>query len=422
MRTDGPPLRPFSASGGFAGLRLAGPVGLSVLLTLALMGLLAGVTESRSGVPWPSVLGVVLASLLLLLGFLWGIAALQPYLGRWLVLDQRLPPALVVAEIRDAAPYMELLTRQLQGALQEAEQGVTTIVGALNQMNEVSLEELARIEVSKHNGGELLTVVHEKMKLDQQLGLILEMFVQKLEQDVSENLGRVQRLQEVKALEPLIDVIARIARQINLLSINAAVEAVRAGHSGNGFAVLAAEIRQLSNQTAATVKDIASKIQIVTSGVDKELEAATSRANRNTAVGNMHKVLADIYDMQKRFNEAADKNDIERVFGSLGQGHRALVELMTQALGEMQFHDVMRQRVDQVQVAIHELNEHLQGLASLMERTDGMPHERDRLRDLLAAQADRYVMHSQVSTHQQTVGVGDAAPAEAHAAPRIELF
>jgi methyl-accepting chemotaxis protein len=399
-------------------------VGASVLLTLTLMGLLAGVAQFEAGVPWPWVLGAAAASLLLLLGCLWGIAAWQPRLRRWpwLVLDHRLPPELAVAEIRDAAPYMELLTRQLQGALQEAEQGVIGIVEALNRMNQVSLEELARIEVSKYNGTELLGVVHEKMKLDQQLGMILEMFVQKLEQDVSENLGRVQRLQEVKALEPLIDVIATIARQINLLSINAAVEAVRAGHSGNGFGVVAAEIRQLSNQTAATVKDISRKIRVATEGVDKELEAATSRARRNTAVGNMQKVLADIYDMQKRFNEAADKNDIERVFGSLGQGHRALVELMTQALGEMQFHDVMRQRVDQVQVAIHELNEHLQGLASLMERADGAPRDRERLRDLLAAQADRYVMHSQVSTHQTTLGAGEGAATDAHAAPRIELF
>ena len=404
------------------GPNLAGPLLLASLLALALLGALAALLGSGQ-LPWTSVLAVAALTLLLLLALLWGLVALQPRLQGfpWLVIDRSQPLTGVVAEVRDAAPYLELLTSQLQGALQDAEQGVSSIVQSLNRMNEVSLEELERIEVSKLNGSDLLKLVHEKMQLDQQLGLILEMFVQKLEQDVSENLGRMQRLKEVKALEPLVDAIATVARQINFLSINAAVEAARAGHSGNGFAVVAAEIRSLSTQTAATVKDISAKIKAVTVGVDKELEAASNSVNRNTAVANMHKVLADIYAMQQRFNDAAKKNDIEQVFGAMGQGHRALVELMTQALGDMQFYDVMRQRVGHVQEAIYDLSAHLQQLASLLGNPDGALPDGQRLQDLLAAQTERYVMHSQIDTHHQVLG-GPAAARPAAAAPNIELF
>lgn len=423
------PMRPMSrsqatppASGALAGLNLAAPVLLASLLALALVGTLASLLGSGE-LAWPSVLAVAALTLLLLLGLLWGLLALQPRLQRfpWLLIDRSLPLTEVVSEVRDAAPYLELLTSQLQGALQDAERSVAAIVQSLNRMNEVSLEELERIEVSKLNGADLLNLVHEKIQLDQQLGLILEMFVQKLQQDVTENLSRMQRLKEVKALEPLVDAIATVARQINFLSINAAVEAARAGHSGNGFAVVAAEIRSLSTQTAATVKDISAKIKAVTVGVDKELEAANNSVNRNTAVANMHKVLADIYAMQQRFNEAAKKNDIEQVFGAMGQGHRALVELMTQALGEMQFYDVMNQRVGHVQGAIHDLSAHLQQLASALDSPDGALPDGQRLQDLLAAQAERYVMHSQIDTHHQVVG-GAAAARPAAAAPSIELF
>ena len=416
-----PDARPTEAGSALAHLNLAGPVLLASLLALALAGALAALL-GRSELPWTAVLAVAALTLLLLLALLWGLLALQPRLQgfSWLVIDRSLPLAGVVAEVRDAAPYLELLTSQLQGALQDAERGVSSIVRSLNRMNEVSLEELDRIEVSKLNGTELLKLVHEKMQLDQQLGLILEMFVQKLQQDVSDNLSRMQRLKEVKALEPLVDAIASVARQINFLSINAAVEAARAGHSGHGFAVVAAEIRSLSNQTAATVKDIAAKISAVTAGVDKEIEAASNSVNRNTAVANMHKVLADIYAMQQRFNEAAKKHDIEQVFGAMGQGHRALVELMTQALGDMQFYDVMQQRVDHVQEAIHDLGAHLQQLASLLGNPDGALPDRQRMQDLLAAQTERYVMHSQIDTHHQVVGGAAARPASA--APNIELF
>ena len=123
---------------------------------------------------------------------------------------------------------------------------------------------------------------------------------------------------------------------------------------------------------------------------------------------------------QQRFNEAAKKNDIEQVFGAMGQGHRALVELMTQALGEMQFYDVMSQRVGHVQGAIHDLSAHLQQLASALDSPVGALPDGQRLQDLLAAQAERYVMHSQIDTHHQVVGGAAARPAAA--APSIELF
>jgi len=81
----------------------------------------------------------------------------------------------------------------------------------------------------------------------------------------------------------------------------------------------------------------------------------------------------------------------------------------------------MRQRVDHVQGAIHELNTHLQQLATLMQTPDGALRDGERLQDLLAAQTDRYVMHSQINTHQMTVG-GSAASPQTSAVPSIELF
>ncbi|NIK69777.1 MULTISPECIES: methyl-accepting chemotaxis protein [unclassified Paenibacillus] len=73
--------------------------------------------------------------------------------------------------------------------------------------------------------------------------------------------GSVQKLGErSEKIQLAIELIAGIARQTNLLSLNASIEAARAGAAGRGFTVVANEIRQLSSQTASAAQEIAELI------------------------------------------------------------------------------------------------------------------------------------------------------------------
>ncbi|ATB63880.1 methyl-accepting chemotaxis protein [Pseudomonas mosselii] len=156
-------------------------------------------------------------------------------------------------------------TRGLQQQSMEIEQAAT----AVNQMT-AAVEEVASNAVATSEASRESDQIARRGREQVQATVTA---IEALANGVAGNAEEVGQLaQQVHDISKVLDVIGSIAEQTNLLALNAAIEAARAGEAGRGFAVVADEVRALAHRTQTSTQEIEQMIVAIRSGAERAVQ------------------------------------------------------------------------------------------------------------------------------------------------------
>ena len=192
------------------------------------------------------------------------------------------------------------LAQQTRSVLQSQSQEIDLVATACTQMHATAAEiaESAQQALNATQGAE--AAAQQGLQVVAQT----DQAMQHLMQEMSQTKPKVEALARNSTnINQILSVITAIAEQTNLLALNAAIEAARAGEQGRGFAVVADEVRSLAHRTQHSIGEIQSVIEQLQQGTQEVVSAILS--GHQQAQTTQQQALASVAVLEK-INEAID--------------------------------------------------------------------------------------------------------------------
>lgn len=221
------------------------------------------------------------------------------------------------------------------------------------------------------------TTAHEMLETIAGSGQIVRSLVEgmmELAKSNRESIGMVTELHEsAKQIRSISQVVGGIAEQTHLLALNASIEAARAGETGQGFAVVAGEIRKLAEESASAVKHINQLIAGMEAGVAGVVKATTAQerlASRESGKGD------------------AAREAWQRIDGAVRETAYAVEDIAAHISEQMRQVEQALEQTRQVEDIAHQISQDIRQAAASAQEQTAVMQELASSSEMLRTQAD----------------------------------